>query len=67
MSSEQGQGNNKQMFVVKESINKYWRQKVSGNINFKLLTISPTTYVKISPQTVIKVSTIFCVPVIPGI
>ena len=35
------------------------RQKVSGSINFKLFTIFPTTYVRISPQTVSKMSTIF--------
>ena len=46
--------------------NKYCRQKVSGSINFKLFTIFPTTYVRISPQTVSKESTIFYIPVVPG-
>ena len=37
--------------TFKVSGNKYCRQ-VSGSINFKLFTIFPTTYVRISPQTV---------------
>ena len=53
--------------IFKVSGSKYCRQKVSGSINFKLFTIFPTKYVKISSQTVSKVSTIFYVPVVPGI
>ena len=45
---------------------RYPRQKVSGSINFKLFTIFPTTYVRISLQTVSKVSTIVYVTVVPG-
>ena len=52
--------------IFKVSENKYYRQKVSGRIDFKLFTISPTTYVRISPQTVSKVGAIFYVPVVPG-
>ena len=44
--------------IFKVSGNKYCRQKVSGSINFKLFTISPTTYLIISALTVSKVSTI---------
>jgi hypothetical protein len=46
--------------------NKYCRQKVYGSINFKFFTIFPTTYVRISLQTVSEVSTIFYVLVVAG-
>lgn len=37
---------------------KFGQQKVCGSINLKLFRIFPTTYLKIRPQTVNKVSTI---------
>ena len=46
--------------------NKYCREKISGSINLKLFTIFPTTDVRIGPQTAIKVSAVFYVPVVPG-
>jgi hypothetical protein len=45
--------------IFKVSGNKYCRQKASGSINFKLFTIFPTKYARISLQTVSKVTTIF--------
>ena len=53
-------------YKIKVSGNKYCRQKVSGSINLKLFTIFSTTYVRICPQTVSKVSTIFYVPIVLG-
>ena len=41
--------------IFKVSGNKYCRQKISGSLNFKLFTIFPTKYERISPQTVSKV------------
>ena len=38
--------------------NKYCQQKLSGSIHFKLFAISPTTYARISPNTVSKVNKI---------
>jgi hypothetical protein len=45
--------------IFKVSGKKYFWQKVSGNINLKLFAIFSKTYVRISPQIVSSVSTIF--------
>ena len=44
--------------IFKESGNKYCRQKVSGSINLNIFTIFPTTYLRISLQTVSQVDTV---------